>query len=138
MRRTTISTRTDTLFPYTTLLRSLRLHLVAEQEFQDRRALLLGHALEMRGVGEVHVERLAARLGVGAHRRVQRAELVDLEAGGRALHRLAARLMHAALSRAVPRGAAGEKAEQRKVPALIGEGRVGETGGGSCGMRREG
>src|SRR3546814_7382121 len=86
----------------------LRLHLVAEQEFQDRRALLLGHALEMRGVGEVHVERLAARLGVGAHRRVPRAELVALEADGRALHRLAARLLPGALARAVH---CGERSE---------------------------
>src|SRR3546814_6156427 len=121
MRRTTISTRTDTLFPYTTLLRSLRLHLVAEQEFQDRRALLLGHALEMRGVGEVHVERLAARLGVGAHRRVPQAELVALEAGRRALHRPAARLLHGALPRAVHRGEAADTAGTRRGRAPLGE-----------------
>src|SRR3546814_17609622 len=124
MRRTTISTRTDTLFPYTTLLRSLRLHLVAEQEFQDRRALLLDHALEMRGVGEVHVERLAARLGVGAHRRVPRAELVALEAGGPALHRLAARLIHGPLARAVHCGERVETDGQRRGQAHTSRGRV--------------
>src|SRR5688572_21049834 len=47
-----------------------RSDLVLEEEIQKRRALLLGHATEARGVREVHVERLASGLGMRAYHRM--------------------------------------------------------------------
>src|SRR5262245_51360498 len=48
----------------------LRPDLMPEQKIEDRRALLLAHVLEAHRVGDVDVERLAAGLRMGAHRRV--------------------------------------------------------------------
>ena len=48
----------------------LRLHLVAEEVVEERRAFLLGHAAEADGVAEVDVERLASGLGMRAHHRM--------------------------------------------------------------------
>ena len=50
----------------------LRFHLVLEQELQERRAFRVRHAAETRGMRHVHIQRLAAGLGVGAHQRVLR------------------------------------------------------------------
>jgi hypothetical protein len=50
--------------------RELRAHLVSVEVMQERRALLLRHALESNRVGDVDVERAAARLGMQAHDRV--------------------------------------------------------------------
>jgi hypothetical protein len=44
-----------------------RLHLVREQEVEDRRAFLVGHADDAGGVRHVHEQRLAAGLGVRAN-----------------------------------------------------------------------
>jgi hypothetical protein len=47
----------------------LRLHLVRKQELQQRRAFFVGHAGDAGGVRHVHVQRLAAGLGVRAGER---------------------------------------------------------------------
>src|SRR6266581_8910478 len=49
-----------------------RLHLVAEQELQQRRALFLGHAGKARGVRGVDIQRLAPGLRMRAHHGVLR------------------------------------------------------------------
>jgi hypothetical protein len=56
----------------------LRLHLMREAEFQDRRALGFAHSFEVGSVRDIDLEALATRLGGRAHHGVFRSEIVQL------------------------------------------------------------
>src|SRR6185369_13243298 len=53
-----------------------RLHLVLEQESEERDALVFGHPFEARSVGDVYVQRLAPGLRVRAHYGMLRSEFL--------------------------------------------------------------
>ena len=57
----------------------LRPRLVAEEIVEQRRALLLRHAVEAHGMADVDVERLPSRLGMDADDRVHRDVYTDAE-----------------------------------------------------------
>src|SRR5476651_1009335 len=73
--------------------------LVAPQELQQRQALLLRPALDVRRVRDRRVERLASGLGMRAHEWMLGFELLGSRARARLLQRILASLAHVGLGR---------------------------------------
>src|SRR3546814_10356964 len=99
IRRPPISTRTDTLFPYTTLFRSAGVETLAHRQVVfDQRADLRpaeAEALDLRGiVGDAPGDTVGGLSAIGATALERRAGHVDERAGGD----------HASLSGACPTG----------------------------------
>src|SRR6056297_2431843 len=97
IRRPPRSTRTDTLFPYTTLFRSPDAGLEPQHVALDVRSVAFGTRLEIarREVGLAHVERLAHVLEPGSQLAVRLRQLGPLGRGRPTLALLRADVQHA-------------------------------------------